>query len=338
MAHWYRVSPLLSPGVGPLVLHWPDIDPVAFRIGPLTVHWYALMYLLAFALGYVLLRRRLHHQPFARIVDPKPWSRETVEDLLFVAIAGVIVGGRLGYCLFYRPGYYLANPLEILFLWQGGMSFHGGAIGVALGLLIYAWRTRRPFLEVTDFLVPAAPVGLAAGRLGNFINGELWGREADPQLPWAMVFPAAGPDARHPSQLYQLAGEGLLLAAILWLYARSERPRGQISAVFLLGYGLLRFAAEYFREPDDFLGALGLGLSLGQWLSLPMIIGGVALWIWSGRTDIHAPPAPDAAGEEGATGEIPVVAEASAESGPPAGAQDGASEAETRRTRRNGTF
>ncbi|WP_425307944.1 prolipoprotein diacylglyceryl transferase [Ammonicoccus fulvus] len=275
--------------MSPLVLQWPEIDPVAFRIGPLSVHWYALMYLLAFGVGYLLLRRRLHHQPYARITSPEPWKREHIEDLLFVAITGVIVGGRLGYCLFYKPEQYLRDPLSILYLWEGGMSFHGGAIGVALGLLIYAWRKKRPFLEVTDLLVPAAPLGLAAGRLGNFINGELWGRAADPNLPWAMTFPAAGPDPRHPSQLYQFMGEGLLLAVLLWLYARKERARGQVSAMFLIGYGVFRFLAEWFREPDDFLGTLGLGLSMGQWLSVPMILGGIGLWLWAKRANIHPP-------------------------------------------------
>lgn len=282
MAHWGTVSPL--------VLHFPEIDPVAFRLGPLAVHWYALMYLVGFAAGYVLLRRRLHHQPYARITEPKPWTRETVEDLLFVAITGIIVGGRLGYCLFYKPLHYLTHPLEILFVWQGGMSFHGGALGVLIGLFIYSRRTKRPFLEVGDFLVPAAPVGLAAGRLGNFINGELWGRVASPDLPWAMVFPAAGPDPRHPSQLYQLLGEGLMLGALLWLYARRERPRGAVAAAFLVGYGVFRFLAEIFREPDDYLGTLGLGLTMGQWLSLPMIVGGIALWLWARRRDIHPAP------------------------------------------------
>lgn len=275
--------------VAALVLTFPHIDPVAFRIGPVSVHWYALMYLLAFAVGYVLLRLRLRHQPYARITEPEPWTRESVEDLLFVAIAGVIVGGRLGYCLFYKPAFYLTHPLDIFKLWEGGMSFHGGAVGVAVGLFIYAQLKKRPFLEVTDLLVPAAPLGLAAGRLGNFINGELWGRAADPTLPWAMIFPGAGPDPRHPSQIYQFLGEGVLLAVLLWVYARKERPRGRVSAAFLIGYGVFRFAAEFFREPDDFLGTLGLGLSMGQWLSLPMIVGGAVLWWWAGRRAVATP-------------------------------------------------
>ena len=290
VAHWATVTDL--------VLTFPHIDPVAFRIGPISIHWYALMYLLAFAVGYLLLRLRLRHQPYARITDPAPWTRENIEDLLFVAIAGVIVGGRLGYCLFYKPLHYLTHPLDIVKLWEGGMSFHGGAIGVAVGLWLYSRIKKRPFLEVTDLLVPAAPTGLAAGRLGNFINGELWGRPADPSLPWAMVFPGAGPEPRHPSQLYQFAGEGLLLALLLWLYARKERARGQVSAVFLIGYGVFRFLAEFFREPDDFLGTLGLGLSMGQWLSLPMIAAGIVLWWWAGRRGVRPPDQEPEAAEE----------------------------------------
>ncbi|WP_229117095.1 prolipoprotein diacylglyceryl transferase [Enemella dayhoffiae] len=276
-----------------LVLNLPQIDPVAFRLGPLSVHWYALMYLLGFGLGYLLLLRRLKHQPFARITRPAPWTRESVEDLLLVAILGVILGGRLGYCLFYKPVYFLQHPLDIVKVWEGGMSFHGGALGVILGLAVYAWRRKRPFLEVGDLLVPAVPIGLAAGRIGNFINGELWGRAADPALPWATVFPdpAAGGIPRHPSQLYQFLGEGLLLFAFLWWYARRERARGQVAAAFLFGYGVFRFAAEYFREPDDYLGLLSLGLSMGQWLCVPMILGGAALWLWARKRDLHAAPA-----------------------------------------------
>lgn len=281
VAHWANVTALVLP--------FPHIDPVAFRIGPVSVHWYAIMYLLAFAIAYLLLRRRLHHQPYARITKPAPWTRDSIEDILFVAIAGVIIGGRVGYALFYKPAQYLANPLDIFKIWEGGMSFHGGALGVIIGLAIWAWRKKRPYLEVTDLLVPAIPTGLAAGRLGNFINGELWGRVTSPDLPWAMVFPGAGPEPRHPSQLYQLAGEGLLLALLLWLYARKERARGQISAAFLVGYGVFRFLAEFFREPDDFLGTLGLGLSMGQWLSVPMIIGGVGLWLWARNRGVRPP-------------------------------------------------
>nr|WP_231980318.1 prolipoprotein diacylglyceryl transferase [Tessaracoccus coleopterorum] len=174
----------------------------------MKIHWYAIMYLLAFALAYFLMIRRLRHEPFRSITRPEPWTKTDVEDILLGAILGVLIGGRLGYCLFYQPAHYLTNPLDILKVWDGGMSFHGGAIGVALGLAWYAWKKKRPFLQVADFLVPAAPIGLAAGRFGNFINGELWGREAPAGLPWAMIFPTGGDVPRHPSQLYQMLLEG----------------------------------------------------------------------------------------------------------------------------------
>ena len=197
---------------------------------------------------------------------------------------GVVIGGRLGYCLFYKPDYYLANPLDIFKIWQGGMSFHGGLLGVLGAFTWFARSRKRPWLQVADFVAPCVPTGLASGRIGNFINGELWGRAADPSLPWAMVFPQSGSMiARHPSQLYQFLLEGLLLFIILWLYARKERKPGQVAALFLLGYGVFRFIAEYFREPDDFLGLLSMGLSMGQWLCIPMILGGMALWVWSDR-------------------------------------------------------
>jgi phosphatidylglycerol:prolipoprotein diacylglycerol transferase len=193
----------------------------------------------------------------------------------------VILGGRLGYVLFYKPLYYLAHPLEILSVWQGGMSFHGGFLGVLVALWFFARSRRKRWLDVTDFVAPLVPLGLAAGRLGNFINGELWGRVTD--LPWAMVFPPAGPLPRHPSQLYQLGLEGLALFALLWIYTRRRRPLGAASGLFLVGYGLARFVAEYAREPDSFLGYLALGLTMGQWLSLPMIVAGVVMMRWAYR-------------------------------------------------------
>ena len=212
------------------------------------------------------------------------WSKRDVEDLLFWGVVGVVLGGRIGYALFYKPGHYLANPLEILAVWKGGMSFHGGMLGVILAMVAYARSRGRPWLQVTDLIAPCVPTGLASGRIGNFINGELWGRAADPSLPWAMVFPQSGSDLpRHPSQLYQFALEGLLLFVLLWLYARRPRATGQVSAAFLVGYGLFRFIAEYFREPDAFLGSLALGLSMGQWLCVPMVAAGAALWAWAGR-------------------------------------------------------
>ncbi len=264
----------------PLVLTFPDIDPVAINLFGLRIHWYAIMYLLGFAAGYLLMRRRLHHEPYRSITQPKPWTPADIEDILLAAVAGVIIGGRLGYVLFYKPAEYFADPLSIVRLWDGGMSFHGGAIGVVVALAIYAWRVGRPFLQVGDFLVPAAPLGLMFGRIGNFINGELWGREAPADLPWAMIFPTGGDVPRHPSQLYQALLEGLLFFVLLWLYARKPRYRGQVTAMFLVGYGVFRFIGEFFREPDAYLGFLSLGLSMGQWLSVPMVVVGLVLFLW----------------------------------------------------------
>ncbi len=253
----------------------PQFDPVAISLGPLAVRWYGLMYLVGFVLFLVIGRYRARHNVLSG------WLPRDVDDLLFYGVLGVILGGRLGYVLFYKPAYYLANPLEILAVWQGGMAFHGGFLGVLVAVWFYARRTRRNFLDVTDFVAPLIPLGLAAGRLGNFINAELVGRVTD--VPWAMIFPSVDNLPRHPSQLYQFALEGLLLFAILWWYGSRARPRGTISGLFLLGYGILRFAAEFFRQPDEFLGLLSLGLSMGQWLSLPMILGGAALLAWAHR-------------------------------------------------------
>ena len=263
----------------------PQFNPVALdltRFGlPLQVHWYGITYLVAFALFLWLASRRAALPWFAS----QGWNRREVEDLLFYGVAGGVLGGRLGYVLFYKPGYYLAHPLEVLAVWKGGMSFHGGFLGVALALVLFAWQRKRSFLNVADLVAPCAPTGLASGRIGNFINGELWGRAADPALPWAMVFPQSGTmTPRHPSQLYQFAMEGLLLFVLLWWYGRQQRAPGRVAAAFLTGYGMFRFIAEYFREPDDFLGPLALGLSMGQWLSVPMILAGAAWWWWAGAT------------------------------------------------------
>lgn len=267
--------------MAPLVLTFPDIDPVAINIFGLKIHWYAIMYLIGFAVAYFLLRRRLKHEPYRSITKPHKWTPADIEDLLLYAIAGVIVGGRLGYVLFYKPSFYLANPLEVIKLWDGGMSFHGGAIGVIVGIAVHALIKKRPFLQVADFLVPAVPFGLMAGRIGNFINGELWGREASADLPWAMIFPTGGDVPRHPSQIYQALLEGLLLFVLLWLYARKPRFRGQVAGAFLFGYGAFRFIGEFWREPDSYLGLLGGGLSMGQWLSIPMVVAGLIIWTWS---------------------------------------------------------
>ena len=251
----------------------PQIDPIALQVGPLAIHWYGLMYLLAFAQFVLLGRFRIRQEPYKSL----QWAPRDVEDILFWGVLGVIIGGRLGYVLFYMPGFYLSNPLSIFKLWEGGMSFHGGLLGVLLAMFWFAKRRQLSYFTVTDFIAPMVPLGLAFGRLGNFINGELWGRPSG--LSWAMVFPAVDQVARHPSQLYQFAGEGLLLAIILWIYIQKPRRLGQISGLFLLGYGILRFLVEFAREPDAFLGLLGLGLSMGQWLSLPMIILGIYLLV-----------------------------------------------------------
>ena len=258
----------------------PQFDPVALALGPLQIHWYGLTYLAAFALFLGLAARRVKKPWFAAA----GWTRRDVEDLLFFGVLGVVLGGRIGYALFYKPGQYLANPAEILMVWRGGMSFHGGLLGVMAALAWFARSRGRRFFEVMDVVAPCVPLGLACGRIGNFINGELWGRVADPSLPWAMVFPQSGSMLpRHPSQLYQFALEGLALFFILWWFSARPRPRGLVSAVFLIGYGAFRFLAEFGRQPDDFLGLLGLGLSMGQWLSLPMIAAGVAMAAWAVR-------------------------------------------------------
>ncbi len=265
----------------PSMLIHPQINPVALQLGPLAVHWYGLTYLAAFGLFMLLGRLRLRHEPFASIKGAGAWSRKDVEDILFLGVLGVVLGGRIGYCLFYKPLYYLAHPLEIFAVWQGGMSFHGGMLGVIAAMIWFARSRGKPWLQVADFVAPCVPTGLAAGRVGNFINGELWGRLSGPDLPWGMIFLGAGDLPRHPSQVYQFLLEGLLLFVLLWLYARKPRSEGQVAAAFLVGYGVFRFVAEFFREPDAHLGILSLGLSMGQWLCVPMVLGGIGLWRWA---------------------------------------------------------
>ncbi len=258
-----------------MLIH-PQFDPVALSLGPLAIRWYGLMYLAAFGFLWWLGRVRI-----ARGLAPV--SREQFDDLIFLGVLGTILGGRLGYVLFYKPAYYLEHPLEIFAIWQGGMAFHGGFLGVLAAAAFFAWRRKVDWWRLMDFVAPCVPTGLAAGRLGNFINGELWGRPTD--LPWGMVFRGAGGLPRHPSQLYQLALEGVLLFVLLWWYASKPRARGAVSAMFLMGYGAFRFLAEFAREPDDFLGLLAFNLSRGQWLSLPMIAAGIALYAWSRGQD-----------------------------------------------------
>jgi len=253
-----------------MLIH-PQFDPAAIRIGSFAIHWYGLMYLMAFAQFLLLGRLRIRSPQYQAL----GWSYKELEDLLFAGVLGVVLGGRLGYTLFYQPGFYLAHPLNILKLWEGGMSFHGGLLGVILAMFWFAHRHKTTFFVVSDLVAPLVPFGLAFGRLGNFINGELWGRPTD--LPWAMIFPQVDMLPRHPSQIYQFFGEGILLGVVLWIFSSKPRPLGQVSGLFLLGYGVCRFLAEFAREPDAFLGLLGLGLSMGQWLSLPMIFFGFYL-------------------------------------------------------------
>ena len=262
-----------------MLIH-PQFDPVAVAIGPLAVRWYGLMYLLAFLQFWWLGRRRIVAPVQAAT---RPWTTEELDDLIFFGVLGVILGGRLGEILFYAPGYYLANPLAILAVWQGGMSFHGGFLGVLVAMFWFARKHRRSWFEVTDFIAPLVPLGLAFGRIGNFINGELWGRVADPGLPWAMVFPHVDALPRHPSQLYQAGLEGGLLFLILWTYSARPRPVSAVSAVFLIGYGALRFVAEYFRTPDAGIFGHSEFISMGQWLSLPMCLAGIVLLLRAKR-------------------------------------------------------
>ncbi len=260
----------------------PQFDPIAFQIGPVAVRWYGLMYLVAFVLFVVLGKIRARRNLLTG------WHPRDVDDMLFYGVFGVIIGGRLGYVLFYKPLHYLQHPLEILQVWAGGMSFHGGFLGVLVALWFFARSRHKRWLDVTDFVAPLVPLGLAAGRLGNFINGELVGRVTD--VPWAMVFPQVDMLPRHPSQLYQFGLEGLLLFVLLWWYASRARPTGAVSGMFLVGYGTFRFIAEFAREPDNFLGLLAGGMSMGQWLSLPMIAIGLAMVIWAYRRAGKAQP------------------------------------------------
>jgi phosphatidylglycerol---prolipoprotein diacylglyceryl transferase len=280
----------------------PQFDPVAIQLGPLAVRWYGLMYLLAFIQIVILGKFRARQNLLTG------WHPRDVDDMLFYGVFGTILGGRLGYVLFYKPFYYFAHPAEMLAIWQGGMSFHGGFLGVLIALWLYARNRNKRWLEVTDFVAPLVPLGLAFGRLGNFINGELWGRVTSATAPWAVYFPQAAAEdkawitafpleaaarglaavyervgmlPRHPSQLYESALEGLVLFALIWLYARNRRPLGAVSGLFLIGYGSFRFLVEYAREPDSFLGMLALGMSMGQWLSLPMIVIGVLMMLWA---------------------------------------------------------
>lgn len=253
-----------------MLIH-PLPDPIAFSLGPLSVHWYGVMYLVAF-IQFLVLGRVRAGQPHMAAAG---WKKEDLDDMLFYGVLGVVLGGRLGEVVFYNPGYYFSHPLEIFAVWKGGMSFHGGFIGVLVAMALWAKKSGKKIVEVYDFIAPMVPLGYAAGRIGNFINAELPGRVADPALPWAMIWPNVDAMPRHPSPIYQALVDGVLLFAILWLYARKQRPPLAVGAMFVGLYGLARFFTEYFRTPDYEVHLAGITISAGQMLSLPMIAFGV---------------------------------------------------------------
>ncbi|MEA9392516.1 prolipoprotein diacylglyceryl transferase [Acerihabitans sp. TG2] len=277
-------------------LAFPQFDPVIFSIGPVSLHWYGLMYLVGFIFAMWLAVRRANR-------PGSGWTKDEVENLLYAGFLGVFLGGRIGYVLFYNLPVFLDNPLYLFKVWDGGMSFHGGLIGVIIVMFWFAYRTKRHFFQVADFIAPMIPFGLGAGRLGNFINGELWGRVTT-DTPWAMLFPGSraedlallpghpqwqalfnqyGMLPRHPSQIYELLLEGVLLFIILNVFIRKSRPLGSVSGLFLMAYGSFRFIVEFFRQPDAQLGLFDNAISMGQILSLPMIIAGVIMFIWAYR-------------------------------------------------------
>jgi phosphatidylglycerol:prolipoprotein diacylglycerol transferase len=256
-----------------MLIH-PQFDPVAISLGPLAIRWYGLMYLAGFIAFLLMGRRRAASQPWHGIAPLD------LDDLLFYGVLGVVIGGRLGQVIFYGPAYYAAHPLEILAVWKGGMSFHGGFLGVLLAMGLWGRKTGRTFFQITDFIAPLVPLGLMAGRIGNFINGELWGRVTTADFPLAMIFPQAGDRLpRHPSPLYEAFGEGLLLFILMWWYSAHRRPRASVSGLFLIGYGVARSVAEFFREPDHGIFGQSYVISMGQWLSLPMIVVGIWLML-----------------------------------------------------------
>jgi phosphatidylglycerol:prolipoprotein diacylglycerol transferase len=253
------------------MLTYPQIERVAMQIGPIAVHWYGIMYLLGFALAWWLAALRAEKLKFA-------FSSETISDFIFYCSVGGILGGRLGYVLFYELSYFLHHPLSILATWNGGMSFHGGIIGLIISLIFFARKVKLPFLTMLDFTAPLAPLGIALGRIGNFINAELLGRVTT--ASWGMIFPGGGPLPRHPSQLYEALTEGIVLFIAVWLYSAKPRPRGTVSALFFLVYGIARFGCEFFRQPDQHLGFIVFNwLTMGQLLSLPVIIIGIIMLI-----------------------------------------------------------
>jgi phosphatidylglycerol:prolipoprotein diacylglycerol transferase len=260
-------------------LLFPQFDPVIFRLGPLAIRWYALAYIVGLVTGWQVMRRLVRKPPAVA-------SQVQTDDFLTWATLGVVLGGRIGYVLFYQPGFFLTHPLQIPAVWTGGMSFHGGMLGVVVALVVYCRRNGIPLLGFADRMAVVTPIGLGLGRVANFINGELWGRPAPDWVPWRMIFPRADGVPRHPSQLYQALMEGLLLFALMWTLSRREWIRarfGMLTGIFLIGYGIARIIGEMFREPDAFLGYLWAGATMGQLLSIPMILAGAGLVAYSRR-------------------------------------------------------
>jgi phosphatidylglycerol:prolipoprotein diacylglycerol transferase len=271
------------------MLTHPMPDPIAITVFGWPIHWYGLMYVLAFAM-FLLLGRVRVKQPH---IAAQGWKNEDLDDMLFYGMLGVVIGGRLGEVLFYQPLHFLAHPVDIVKIWQGGMSYHGGFLGVLAAMALWARKSKRNLLDVYDFIAPLVPLGYAAGRLGNFINAELPGRIADASLPWAMRWPDTSyplhpvpvflEGLRHPSPLYQMLVDGLLVFVILWIFARKPRPRLAVGAFYTLLYGCARFFTEYFRVPDWETTVLGLPITSGQVLSLPMIVAAIAMLAWAYR-------------------------------------------------------
>lgn len=257
------------------MLQYPNINPVAFHIYTWPVYWYGLMYLVGFLGGWAVLALRVRK-------SPRGFNQDQLSDIVFYAAIGAIIGGRLGYVVFYDWDKFSVNPMLIIETWKGGMSFHGGLIGVLIGMLMCSYKFDKPFLAITDLISPAVPIGLGAGRIGNFINGELWGKVTD--APWGMIFPNAGDVARHPSQLYEFALEGVILFIVLWWYSRKPRPLGAVSGMFALLYGVFRFGVEFVRVPDPQIGYIAFGwFTQGQMLSVPLILIGELLIVWAYR-------------------------------------------------------
>ncbi len=254
---------------------YPNINPIALQLGPIKVYWYGLMYVIGFLAAWLLGVWRAGR-------PDSGWTKEQVGDIIFYCALGVIIGGRIGYMLFYAWPELVQDPLSLFKIWQGGMSFHGGLLGVIVSIGWFGKRRQKPFFAVADFIIPLVPIGLAAGRLGNFINGELWGRVTD--VPWGMVFPRGGSAPRHPSQLYEFFLEGVVLFILLWWFSAKPRPRMAVSGLFLLGYGVFRFFVEFFRQPDIQMGYVAFGwMTKGQLLCIPMIIAGLAFLVFAYR-------------------------------------------------------